>query len=206
MHTPTVKLSSIATALLLGMSTSVISLASAGAAQGRGFRTNSGFGRSTQELRENLNRSLMSGRLTTQEFDQIRTHEQTVESHLQRAKAQGVITAQERMRLGREQHQVVQKTRDLIDQNRQHQGHANSLAASKRKLVHNVRQGFKSGTLTRQEVQEIKRREKNIHTKLQKGRANGSLTAQQRHKAEREQDRLEQKVKQVEANPNNPQG
>jgi len=203
MHTPTLKLGSIATALLLGMSTSVISLASAGAAQGRGLRQ-SGFSRSNEQLREGLNRSLMSGRLSTQEFDQIRTHEQSVQSHLQEAKAQGVITAQERARLTREQHQVVEKTRDLIALNRQSNGRANSMETSTRELVQNAWQGFESGTLTRQQVQEIKRREKNIHTKMQKDRANGTLTAQQRAKAEREQDRLQQKVRQLETSQNNP--
>ena len=204
MHTPTLKLSGIASALLLGTITSVIGLVNADAAQMRGFHNNSGFGRSSEQLRDDLNRGLMSGRLSTQEASQIRTHEETVQSHLQEAKAQGPLTPQERTRLTHEQQQVVQKTRDLIGHNREHTRPANSLAGSSRELVQNVRQGFKSGTLTRQEVQDIKRREKNIHTKMQKDRANGTLTQQQRDKAEQEQDRLESKVKQLESNQNNP--
>ena len=204
MHTPTVKLSGIASALLLGTITSVIGLASADAAQTRGSFRNGGFGRSSEQLREEVNRGLMSGRLSNQEFDQIKTHEQAVQSHLQQDKARGPLTPQERTRLENAQKQVLQKTHDLIAHNGNHTRPANSLRRSEQKLVKNVRQGFESGTLTRHDVQDIKGREKNINTKLQKDRANGTLTMQQRHKAEREQDRLEQKVKQLENNQNNP--
>ena len=204
MHTPTVKLSSIASALLLGTITSVIGLASADAAQTRGGFRNSGFGRSSEQLRDEVNRGLMSGRLSNQEFDQIKTHEQTVQSHLQQDKARGPLTPQERTRLENAQHQVLQKTHELIANNGGHTRPPNGLGRSTQKLVKNTKQGFESGALTRQDVRDIKQREKNIHTHLQKDHANGTLTKQQLDIAKQQQNRLEQKVKQLERHQNNP--
>lgn len=167
--------------------------------------SNPGIGQQLQLERMELNRGLASRALTRQQATQIKGHEHQVQSNLQRAQADGTLTSLERERLQREQNRVEQKTRQALSGSQNRHGTLTGFKRTVQQLKQQIRQVFKSGTLSRQQVTQIKSHERLIRSHAQKARADGRLTTQARQRLQREQNRLEQKVQQLENNSDNPQ-
>jgi len=111
--------------------------------------TLTGFKRSTQELKQHVNRGLASGALTRHHATEIKSHEQQVRSNLQKAQADGRLTIQERRRLQREQNRVDQKAHQALSGSQNRHGKLTGFKRTVQQLKQQIRQVFKSGTLSR---------------------------------------------------------